>query len=354
MNRYLLAALLASTLLGPAAGTVQAQELRIRGTIAPAAWKAFEDRFVDASGRVVDNANGGISHSEGQGYGLILSLAADDRAAFERIWSFTQTELMLRDDGLAAWSWRVKEPHVPDVNNATDGDLLIAYGLAKAGEAWNDDGYILAATRIAKAIGKEGLTEKGGLTLLLPGTEGFTAEARADGPVVNPSYWVFEALPVMARLVPDVDWTAIWKSGLWLAGAARFGRTELPTDWVSLHGDSPAPAAGFDPDFGYNSIRIPLYLIRGGISDPQWLGPYARNWANSASTGIPLVNVKTNQVVANLTDPGYRILAALVACVDAKTRIPDELKLFRPTQYYPAALYLLSFSYLAERHPECL
>ena len=94
---------LAAVAMTASAGAAHADELTIRGTIAPAAWQAFEARFVDQSGRVIDDANGGISHSEGQGYGLILALAADDRASFERIWSFTQTELLLRDDGLAAW-----------------------------------------------------------------------------------------------------------------------------------------------------------------------------------------------------------------------------------------------------------
>ena len=48
------------TLSGPAAAT-------ITGTITPADWEAYRSRFVEDSGRVVDNANGNISHSEGQG-----------------------------------------------------------------------------------------------------------------------------------------------------------------------------------------------------------------------------------------------------------------------------------------------
>lgn len=350
MNRLLLAAILATTMLGAA----DADELSIRGTIAPEAWQAFESHFVDSSGRVIDDANGGISHSEGQGYGLILALAADDRAAFERIWSFTRTELLLRDDGLAAWSWRPTEPHVPDVNNATDGDLLIAYGLAKAGEAWDEKSYINAATRIAKAIGEETLASESGHELILPGVDGFKADQRADGPVVNLSYWLFEALPVMARLAPDADWKGVVEGGFWLAETARFGQAGLPTDWISLHDGIAAPAAGFEPDFGYNSIRIPLYLMRAGITDKKLFAPYMQAWANGATAGVPLINVKTNRVVANLSEPGYRILAAALSCVMAETPVPADLKMFSPTHYYPSALYLLTFSYLVERHPECL
>ena len=351
MRKRLLSGLIASTVLASAA---MADELSIRGTIAPAAWQAFEARFVDPSGRVIDDANGGISHSEGQGYGLLLALAADDRAGFERIWSFTRTELLLRDDGLAAWSWRPGQPHVPDVNNATDGDLLIAYGLAKAAEAWGEADYLDAATHIAAAIAKETLVEADGRAMILPGVDGFRREQREDGPVVNLSYWLFEALPVMARLAPEADWAGVTKGGLWLAASARFGHAGLPTDWISLHDGVPAPAAGFEPDFGYNAIRIPLYLIRAGITDPQLLAPYTQAWRRGAATGLQLVNVKSNQTIANLTDPGYRILAAALACATDETPVPNELKLFTPTHYYPSALYLLTFSYLVERHAECL
>ncbi|MBN9058080.1 MAG: endoglucanase, partial [Rhizobiales bacterium] len=80
-----------------------AEQLTMRGTVSADDWKTYSDRFVAPNGRVIDDANGDISHSEGQGYGLLLAFAADDRAAFERIWSFTRTELLLRDDGLAVW-----------------------------------------------------------------------------------------------------------------------------------------------------------------------------------------------------------------------------------------------------------
>ena len=354
MKRWLASMLLAATvLLGGADLAGASEELSIRGTIPVPVWNAFRDRFVDPSGRVIDDANGGISHSEGQGYGLILALAGDDRASFERIWSFTQTALMLRDDGLAAWSWRPELPHVPDVNNASDGDLLIAYALAKAGEAWEEPRYMAEATRIAAALGGVAIAEHENRQWLLPGVNGFAAADRPDGPVVNLSYWVFEALPTMARLVPEVDWNALRQSGLWLVETARFGQAGLPTDWISVHGAA-APAAGFDPDFGYNAIRVPLYLLRAGVKDARWLAPFSASWQKGAVSGLPLVNVMTDKTVATLTEPGYRMMAAVLDCVEKGSAVPSDLRMFTPTRYYPSTLYLLSLSYLAERHPECL
>ncbi|HWJ74206.1 MAG TPA: glycosyl hydrolase family 8 [Kaistia sp.] len=331
-----------------------AEMLKIQATISPAVWQAYAGRFLDPSGRIIDDANGSISHSEGQGYGLILALAADDRASFERIWSFTQTQMFLRSDGLSVWSWRPSEPHVPDINNASDGDLLIAYALAMAGKAWQMPRYTVAATAIAVALGKTSIVAAGDDTLLLPGVDGFTAAARKDGPVINLSYWVFEAMPVMQQLVPGGDWQKLARSGLDLLAASRFGRSQLPTDWISLHGEAPQPADGFDPDFGYNAIRIPLYLVRAGITDPAWLGPFAAAWRGGETRGLPLINVQTDQVAATLAEPGYRMLPALLDCVANGTPIPPDLKMFSPTHYYPATLYLLAVSYLTERKPECL
>lgn len=66
------------------------------------AWAAYKRRFVEADGRVADTGNLGTSHSEGQGYGLLLAAAAADRETFDRIWSWTNSRLLIRSDRLAA------------------------------------------------------------------------------------------------------------------------------------------------------------------------------------------------------------------------------------------------------------
>ena len=68
------------------------------------------------------------------------------------------------------------------------------------------------------------------------------------------------ALEALARLMPEAGWPAVRKSGLQLIEKARFGLLKLPTDWVSAADGKLRPAAGFKPEFGYNAIRIPLYL----------------------------------------------------------------------------------------------
>jgi endoglucanase len=329
------------------------EPLKIAGTISPADWQAYQSRFVEDNGRVVDNANGNISHSESQGYGLLLAFAANDKGAFEKIWSFTRTEFLIRDDGLAVWKWDpAAKPRVSDANNASDGDILIAYALARAGTSWNNPRYTTEAQKLARAIGKINIGRNGGSAFLLPGAEGFGANDRPDGPIVNLSYWIFEAFPALAALAPEYDWTGVGREGLSLLRQATSGRAALPADWLSIRSKlQTQPAEGFPPEFGYNSLRIPLYLLRAGMTDVEWLRTINRRWS---SEGVAVVNVTTGHVREKLMDQGYMALSAVLACVLDGTSIPTEVKTFEPKLYYPATLYLLSLSLIGEKYPQCL
>lgn len=348
MSRWGAFMLAATVALAPAEQPAVAQQ----GMINAGAWSAYKAKFLDASGRIVDNGNGNISHSEGQGYGMLLAYLSASPADFEQIWYFTRTELLLRDDGLAVWKWDPNvKPHVTDTNNASDGDMLIAYALALAGTAWKRDDYIVAASRMAQALLAEAVVRSAGRTLLMPGAEGFSAADRDDGPVVNPSYWIYEAIPVMAALAPSDAWKKLSEDGVTLLKTMQFGPRKLPAEWVSLR-RGPRPAKGFDAEFAYNAIRIPLYLVRGGITDKALL---TRLLQGMTQDGAPAtVDLTTGRPKAVLSDPGYRIVNDVVACVVNGTELPASALQFAPALYYPSTLQLLGLAYIGEKHPECL
>ena len=329
---------------------------QVASPISAEAWSSYMSRFIGPEGRVIDDANGSISHSEGQGYGMLLAFLAGDRSNFERIWSFTRTELLIRDDGLAAWRWDPNSsPRVTDVNAASDGDLLIAYALARAGRTWGVQGYIDSAQRIARAVGRKLVVRNGSRLVLLPGVTGFAKSERADGPVLNLSYWVFEVFPVMAQLAPETDWAAVGKSGLELLSIAQLGPARLPPDWISAPDNAPVTVAeGFPPVFGYNSLRISLYLLRAGIADAELQESFRRSWLIENGGSPAIVDIPTGRVLQRLTDPGYRMLGAVLACALDATPVPDDLRRFEPTLYYPSTLYLLSWALVAEKYPRCL
>jgi endoglucanase len=319
----------------------------------PQAWAAYKEKFLDPSGRIVDNGNGDISHSEGQGYGLFLAYLSNSPSDFEQIWYFTRTELLLRDDGLAVWKWDPNSrPHVTDTNNASDGDMLIAYALALAGSAWSRTDYIEAAAKMAQALLSEAVVQSGGRTLLLPGVEGFAAADREDGPVVNPSYWIYEAIPVMALLAPSAAWQKLTNDGLDLLQSMQFGPRKLPAEWVSLR-RQPQPAKGFDAEFAYNAVRIPLYLVRAGVKDKALLTRLQQGI--TAGAGVPAtIDLTTGKPKEALSDPGYRIVNDVVACVLNGTKLPVADRQFAPALYYPSTLQLLGLTFVGEKHPECL
>lgn len=337
-----------------AATILMSTSCAVAGSITSDEWKAYKGKFLDASGRIVDTANNNISHSEGQGYGLLLAYLAENRGDFDTIWAFTKTEMLLRDDGLSVWRWDpAATPHVTDANNATDGDLLIAYAAALAGRDWQRPDLTSAATAMAGALARGSLETIGGSVLLKPGNSGFGAGDRPDGPVVNPSYWVFEALPVMASLAPEGPWTQLADGGnALIAGAMKIGASQLPPDWVSLKA-KPAAADGFPQEFGYNAIRIPLYLIRAGSRDRAVLQAFQENMAD-AEGRVRLVDIKTGDTRQTLDDAGYRAIPALIGCVLDKKPFADELKQFQATDYYPSTLHLLVLSFARRRHSECL
>ncbi|MBD8687417.1 MULTISPECIES: glycosyl hydrolase family 8 [unclassified Rhizobium] len=322
-------------------------------SITQADWSAYKTAFLDPAGRIVDTGNKGISHSEGQGYGMWLAVLADSPADFELIWSFTRTELLVRDDGLAAWKWDpATEPHIADINNATDGDILIAYALALAAKQWNKPEYSQAARVIAQTVLAKTVVQRAGRTILLPGTVGFAEADRSDGPVVNPSYLIFEAFPVLNEVAPSPLWAALSKDGLGEIKAYVFGPRKLPADWVSLK-TRPRPADGFPQEFGYNAVRIPLYLVRSGLGDA------ALNQRLIASTTVEggsmaTFDLRTGNPKDVLSDAGYKIIPALLACVATNAPIPEELRSFKPTLYYPSTLHLLALSFATQTRQECL
>jgi endoglucanase len=234
-------------------------------------WNHYKARFISADGRLIDTGNQNISHSEGQGFGLRLALFFEDRETFAKIWGWTRENLYVRGDQLAAWRWRPDQAEpVTDLNNASDGDVLIAWALGQAGRRWEKPDYLAAARAIAAEIRAKLLRNKPYGLLLLPGLEGFE---RDEGLILNPSYWVFPALEELAMLNPPADtWRTLRDTGLRMLEEARFGRWELPPDWVVWNAGFALPT-DFKPRFGYDAIRVPLYLVWGSdsLSDQQQL-----------------------------------------------------------------------------------
>jgi endoglucanase len=322
----------------------------------PAAWQAYKARFVTDQGRVIDTGNNFISHSEGQGYAMLLAVAANDRPVFDRVWNWTRANLMVRDDSLIAWRWEPgQRPAVSDINNATDGDILVAWALAEAGEAWGDASYRVAARRIATELARKLILFRTRLgAILLPARSGFHADDRPDGPVVNLSYYVFPAFARFDLIAPEFDWAGVTQTGLDLLDATRTSAQTPPADWLALKDSKVRPADGFQPVFSYNAVRVPLYMAWAGLGETEQYAPFVA-WASRGRGAPPIVEVTSGREVGAFGETGIAAIAALISCVADGAKLPSDFAASRANEnYYPATLHMLALVAAQMRYASCL
>lgn len=305
-----------------------------------AEWRAFRNRYVASGGRVIDTANNGISHSEGQGYGMFFAVHFDDRPSFERLWGWTQHNLRRPRDGLFAWRYDPRSSFpVPDPNNATDGDIYIAWALLLAAERWDVPDHRAAATRIAEDILRCCVTEVGGRMVLLPGTAGFRS---AEGTVVNLSYYAFPAIRALSRLVSDRRWARLERDGLELIREAGFGRWRLPPDWLLLpqSGGAPVPAPAWPARFSWDALRVPLNLA-WLPAEHEALAAARRFWGDPGHPHRPpaWIDLRTGEMPPYAGHAGIRAVQALA---DRREGEPPgiPIRVAEAPDYFGAALVL--------------
>ncbi len=237
-------------------------------------WQTYCSRFVTSDGRVIDEAQHMVTHSEAQAYSMLLATAYADEAMFDRLWQWTKAHLQQRPgDHLLSWLWRQEEQRVLDANNATDADIVAAWALYRAARLWHDEAYREEAGKITASLaGLQRRTIFG--EVLRPAAEGFPVD---HGMVLNPSYWVFPAFNELAQEDHHLNWQALADSAIKILAHARFGSWQLPPDWLHLADDgSLTPWAARPAVFSYDAIRIPLFLAWAGKKDA--LTPCHRFW----------------------------------------------------------------------------
>lgn len=330
------------------------------------AWPAFKERFIGPEGRVLDTANGNISHSEGQGYAMLLAVAAGDRETFERLHAWTDSTLQIRGDGFHAWKYDPDgEVQIPDINAASDGEILIAWALARAGRTWNNPEWTAAARDLARAIRRDLIVTLGRHTVLLSAPEGFDPLPDQGGQrarvTINPSYWVFPAFKELAALDPSPAWQALEKSGVEIIHSRRFGMTGLVPDWVILNADGslslPEDTESLPYAYGYNAIRVPLHLIWAGHRDARTLAPYVMIYSPGRDADRPplVVDLIQGQVTRRMDQSGYRAIPDLVGCSTGDSvlsRWPGPSGDL-DADYYPAVLRRLAILAAHEQGIAC-
>ncbi|RRV17406.1 endoglucanase [Pseudomonas saudiphocaensis] len=308
------------------------------GALCTVDWEQYRQRFMAPDGRIKDTGNGDISHSEGQGWGMLFAVSSGDRESFDSLWSWTETTLRRQDVALFAWRYDpAGSPPIADLNDASDGDVLIAWALLRAAQRWGDAGLLQKADEIRSAITQRLVRRIQGYTTLLAGIEGFDQPA---GTVINLSYLVIPAFVEFDRYEPRGPWRELLNDAPRLLRLARFGSYQLPPDWLLLPDRGrPYPASGWPARFSFDAVRIPLYYRWGGLDkgEPELLRPFDRFWRSGGTQRPPAwIDLDSGEVAPYPISTGVAAIHAYLTGASAPAS-PVAME-----DYYSASLYLLT------------
>lgn len=321
------------------------------------AWSAWKSAFLAEDGRVIDTLQDGVSHSESQGYGLLLAVMFGDTMAFDRIYRWTEANLAIRSDALLAWRW-MPSGQVPDRNNASDGDLFYAWALVLRGQQGGNPEFLERAGAIARDLVRTCVVPspqaQGGL-LFTPAAEGFDRDGRM---IVNPSYYMPRAMREVAQATGASALADCARDGE--AMMADLSVTGLIPDWIAIGPDGPREAVGMSARNGYEAMRVAPFLVwSGSASHPavaRQAEAYRRARGNlSPGRFVTVFERISGAAVETSTHRGYGAVAAVVDCAESPTQgapIPP----FRADDqaYYPATLHLMALIAQISAAPECV
>ena len=280
------------------AGAAQAQTCDAQWPL----WQNYATRFVQDDGRVLNSSlNPSESNSEGQSYAMFFALVGNDRARFDKLWTWTKANMAGNDisRNLPGWLWgktKTGEWGVIDANSASDADLWVAYALLEAARVWNVPQYRADAQLMLANVEKTLIVRVPGLgKMLLPGPVGYSYP---DGLWrFNPSYQVLAQLRRFHKERPNGGWNDVAESNAKMLADTKSNPHGLAANWVGYRATS-ANAGMFvvDPysdDLGsYDAIRTYLWAGMTAKADPlaapmlKALGGFSRATAASPS-GLP-------------------------------------------------------------------
>jgi endoglucanase len=182
--------------------------------------------------------------------------------------------------------------------------------------------------------------------VLVPAVEGFD---KPEGLTINLSYWVFPAFREIARVDPAPEWEELSRTGIAILRYSYFGRWRLPPDWLKL-GELVGPGGPPPERFGYDAVRIPVYLLWSRLETDSLMQPYRDFWGHfAAARDLPAwTNLRDDSVDSRGASSGIRAVARVVGAYPrvSAVRLPP---LERGESYYSAVLLLLAKIALRER-----
>ena len=182
---------------------------------------------------------------------------------------------------------------------------------------------------------------------MLPAAFGFE---HPDSVIINPSYYAFALFADLAAVAPSPQWALLRQEGTALMLQARFGRWGLPPDWLQVQRKTGALsiAAGWQPRFSYDAIRVPLHIAWGAGEAAPLLDGFTRYWTASPARPPAWTDLVTGQNAEYAAPLGIHAVANLV--LSLSNPLPPRRSMDRAVvlpsvtetdDYYGAGLVLL-------------
>ncbi len=222
-------------------------------------YNRWKDRFVTSSGagsdlRVRANEMNDDTVSEGIGYGMLLSVYANDKNTFSRLWSYAKRYHNERK----LMAWRI-DPNgkVLDWTCATDGDLDMAFALIVADrKGWGSD-FGSDATNLCRALMTHCVDSS---NVLKPG------DTFGGANLTNPSYYAPAYYVHFASQTGDNRWYAVRDKCYETFDAIN--RLNNNTGLTPKECGSDGSKVSNNYDDGSDSCRVPWRLVK----DYAWNG----------------------------------------------------------------------------------
>ena len=236
-----------------------------------ASWSEYKAYFIAQDGRIIDRVNNNITHSEGVGYAMYFAIKNKDIKCFTKVHTWYQNNLLKNQFGLISWEWgkdKNNSWHVLDKNNATDGDLWIAYDNLLAYELTKENAYKQEALELISKIKQHLILKHNTKVYLLPAKSGFEDTNSFE---INLSYYLFFIFDKFLEYDKDEIWKQLKKDGIDLLYKARFSTLNLNADWIKIDKKTDQISLSRNHLFGFDAIRIPYNILKSDIKNKKKL-----------------------------------------------------------------------------------
>jgi len=262
------------------------------------AWKAvhLEDCGSGVSRVRWENAKQDATVSEGIGYGMLLTVAHGDQAAFDGL--FAYSKLMHDDNGLMHWLRYGCDAHGDTIYSAnpdyaaSDADLDVAMSLLMADCKWPGGNYGGEATTVIKAIKDHMFMDHNGQQVLQPGDSSWFDQLGAG--CVNYSYFAPAYYREFGKHVTEDQefWNQAADNSYDLLAVASNESTGLVRNWGSADGGEATAdcrnAYNRANSYGDDAARTPWRIA----TDWQWNATAdAKAWNDKVTTWVKSVGI---------------------------------------------------------------